>query len=106
MLSIFSCASWPLACHLGRNTFLGLLPNFLLDCLFFIHFLVLSSMNYLCVLEIKPLLVILFTNIFSQSIMYFLKSLFIEFVPKLFLFYYYYFFFFFSGHEACGFLAA
>ena len=43
-------------------------------------------MNYLCVLEIKPLLVILFTDIFSQSIMYFLKSLFFEFVPKLFLF--------------------
>ena len=61
-------------------------------------------MNYLCVLEIKPLLVILFTNIFSQSIIYFLKSLYIEFVPKLFLFYDFFFFSF--DHEACGILTA
>ena len=66
MLSIFSCAHWPSVCLLWRNVYLGLLPIFWLGCLG--GFLLLSCMKCLYILEIKPLLVTSFANIFSQSI--------------------------------------
>ena len=65
MLSIFSCAYWPSVCLLWRNVYLGLLPIFQLGCIFLL--LLLSCMSCLNILEIKPLLVSSFTNIFSQS---------------------------------------
>ena len=48
-----------------RNVYLGLLSIFLLGCLFL---LLLSCMSCLYILEIKPLLVTSFANIFSRSI--------------------------------------
>ena len=56
---------WFLAiCILQRNIYVGLLPIFSLGSLF----LLLNYMSCLHVLEIRPLLVTSFTNIFSQSI--------------------------------------
>ena len=66
ILSISSCASWPSVCLLWRNVYLRLLPIFGLDCLGF--FLSLSCTSHLYILEIKPLLVTSFANIFSQSV--------------------------------------
>ena len=65
MLSIFSCACGPCVCLLWRNVYLGLLPIFQLD---YFLLLLLSCMNCLHILEIKPLLVALFANIFSHSV--------------------------------------
>ena len=67
MLSIFSCAFWPSVFPLWRNVCLDLLPIFWLVCLF-VCFLILSCMNCLYILEIKPLSVPLFANIFSHSV--------------------------------------
>ena len=64
-LSIFSCAYWLFVFLLWRNVCLGLLPIFQLRCLFF---LLLSCMSCLYILEIKPLLVASFANIFSHSV--------------------------------------
>ena len=47
-----------------RNVYLVLLPIFALGCLFF---LILSCMSCLCILEINPLSVDSFANIFSHS---------------------------------------
>ena len=66
MLSSFSCASWPSVCLLWRNVYLDLPPMFWLGCLFVCF--VLSSLSFLYILEINALLVISFTNIFSQSV--------------------------------------
>ena len=63
MLSIFSCASWPSVCLLWWNVYLGLL--LILIGLFV--FLILSSMSCLYILEINPLSVASFANIFSHS---------------------------------------
>ena len=63
MLSIFSCASWPSVCLLWRNVYLGLPPIFRLGYFFFI----LSCVSCLYILEINPLSVALFANIFSHS---------------------------------------
>ena len=57
MLSIFSCASRPPVCLLWRNVYLGLLPIFRLGC-----------MSCLYILEIKPLSIASFANIFSHSV--------------------------------------
>ena len=65
MLSIFSCASWPSVCLLWRNVYLGLLPIFYVVVWVF---LILSCMSCLCILEINPLSVASFANIFSQSV--------------------------------------
>ena len=64
MLSIFSCTSWPSVCVLWRNVYLGLLPIFWLGCLVF---LILSCVSCLHILEINPLSVASFANIFSYS---------------------------------------
>ena len=64
MLSIFSCAYRPSVCFLWRNVYLGLLPIFRLGCL------LLSCMRCLYILEIKPLSVASFANIFSHSVGY------------------------------------
>ena len=61
---LFMCC-WPSVCLLWRNVYLGLLPIFWLSCCFI---LLLRCMNCLYILEIKTLLVILFTNIFSHSV--------------------------------------
>jgi len=65
MLGIFSCASWPPVCLLWRNIYLALL--LISDCGFFFFFLVLSFMNCLDILEVNPLSVASFANIFSHS---------------------------------------
>ena len=64
MLSIFSCAYWP-SVFLWKNVYLGLLPNFQSG---FSLLLLLSCMSCLYILEIKPLLVALFADIFSHSV--------------------------------------
>ena len=65
-LSIFFCPCWPSAYLLWRNVGLGPLPIFF-DWLF-IYFLILSCLSYLHILEINPLLVKSFTNIFPHSV--------------------------------------
>ena len=60
----FSCAFWPSVCLLWRDVYLGLLPIFSLG--FFL--LILSCMSMLYILDINPLLVISFANIFSHSV--------------------------------------
>ena len=64
-MSIFSCAYWPSVCLLWRNVSLDLLPIFRLSCLVF---LLLDYMSCLYILELKPLLVASFANIFSHSV--------------------------------------
>ena len=59
MLSIFSCACWLTVHLLWRNVFLGLLPIFWLG-----FWGVFGCMNYLYILEIKPLLVALICKYF------------------------------------------
>jgi len=63
MLSIFSCVCWPFLCLLWINVSLGIFPFF--DCI--VHFLVLSCMSCLYILEINPLEVVSFAIIFSHS---------------------------------------
>ena len=63
MLSNFSCVCWPSECPLWRNVYLGFLPIFLLGCFFFIF----SFISCLYILEINPLSVASFANIFSHS---------------------------------------
>ena len=55
-------------CLLWKNIYLGLLLTFFLGFLFLFLFLILSCMSCLYILEIKPLLVSSFANIFSQSV--------------------------------------
>ena len=62
ILSVFSCASWASVCLLWRNVYLDLLPTFLF------LFLILSCMSCLYILEINPLLVTSFANIFSHFV--------------------------------------
>ena len=62
-LSIFPCAFWPSVCLLWRNVYLDLAPIF--DWI--ICFLIFSWMSCLYILEINPLLVASFANIFSQT---------------------------------------
>ena len=79
--AFFSCACWPSVC-LWWNIYLGLLPIFWLGCLGV--FFILSCMNYLYILEIKPLLVTSFANIFSKSTGCLFILLLVSFaVPKL-----------------------
>ena len=66
MLGIFSCDFWPSVCLLWRNMYFDL-PIFWSGC-FVLFFLMSSCMSYLCVLEISPLLVSSFANIFSHSV--------------------------------------
>ena len=61
-----SCGFWPSVCLLWRNVCLGLPPVFWFGYFFFL--LLLSCMNYLCILEIKPLSFMLFANVFSHSL--------------------------------------
>ena len=65
MLSLFSHASWPSVCLLWRNVYLVLSSHFLIKLFVF---LLLSCMSCLYILEIKPLSVASFANIFSHSI--------------------------------------
>ena len=66
MLSMFACAYWESVSLLWRNVYLGLLPIFQLDCLFFLLLFLLLSCLY--ILEMKPLSVASFAIIFSNSI--------------------------------------
>ena len=62
--TIFLCALWPSLYLLWRNVYLDLLPIFYWVVLFFI----LNCMSCLYILEINPLLVTSFANIFSHSV--------------------------------------
>ena len=63
MFSIFSWAFWPSGCLLWRNVYLDLLPIFWLG-----YCLISSCMKFFwCLLEINPLSVASFANIFSHS---------------------------------------
>ena len=64
MLSIFACICWPSVYLLWRNVYLGLPPIFGLGCLFFV---VVELYECLYILEINPLSVDSFANIFSHS---------------------------------------
>ena len=58
-------------CLLWRNIHLDLLPFFnhvVWDIYIYIYIYIYVCMNYLCILEINPLLVALFANIFSHSV--------------------------------------
>ena len=69
MLSIFSCACWPSVNLLWKKVYSGLLPIFQLGgVLLLFLFLLLSCINCLYILEIKPLLVASFETIFSHSV--------------------------------------
>ena len=65
MFGIFLCASRPSVCFLWRDVYLGLLPTFLNWIKKYIY--ILSSMNCLYILDMNPLHVSLFANIFSHS---------------------------------------
>ena len=62
MWNIFSCAFWQSVCLPQRNIYLDPLPMFWLSCLFQ-HWA-----RKLYILEINPLSVLLFANIFSHSV--------------------------------------
>ena len=64
MLSIFSCVCWPSVCLHWRNVYLGLPPIFFIGLFVF---LILSCVSCLYILEINPLSVASFVNIFSHS---------------------------------------
>ena len=63
MLSIFSCVCLPLLCLLWKNIYSDILPVFWLGCL-----LMLNYISCLYILDINPLLVMAFENIFSHFI--------------------------------------
>ena len=65
MLSIFSCACWPSVCLLWKMSIQVLCPFF--NWVVWV-FLILRCMSCLYILEIKPLSVASFANIFSQSV--------------------------------------
>ena len=76
MLDIFSCSSWPSVCPPWRNVYLGLPIFEWVICLFHLELL----MN----LEINPLSVTLFANIFSHSVGYLFILFMVSFaVPKI-----------------------
>ena len=67
VLGIFSCDFWPSICLLWRNVYLALVSI----CWFELFaFLILSGMSCLCILEINPLSIASFANIFSHSVGY------------------------------------
>ena len=66
MLSIFSCAYWPLIYLLWRNVCSSPLPIFESD--FFLLLLLLSFRSPLYILDINPFSDIWFSNIFSHSV--------------------------------------
>ena len=70
VLSIFPCAYLPSLCLFWQNAYSGPLPILKLSCLFV--FLILSCMNVLYILDINPLSVISFANIFSHPVVVFL----------------------------------
>ena len=64
LLSIFSRACWPSVCPFEKIAIHVL-------CIFLIRllgFLMLTCMSCLCILDINPLSIILFANIFSSSV--------------------------------------
>ena len=63
ILSIFSHACWPSVCLLWWNVYLSLLPIFQLGCFLL---LLLSSMSFLCILEVKLLSVECVADIFPN----------------------------------------
>ena len=63
MLSVFSCVCWPSLCLLWRNIYFSIPPIVWLGCLFLIW----GCMSCLSILEINPLSVDPFENIFSHS---------------------------------------
>ena len=65
MLSIFSCAYRPSVCLLWRNAYLDLLPIFWWWYLGFWYWIVWAALH---ILEVNPLSVTSFGNIFSHSV--------------------------------------
>ena len=63
MLSIFSCAFCPPVCLLWRNVYVDLPPIFLIGLFVFV---ILSCISCLYILEVNPLSVASFANIFSR----------------------------------------
>ena len=63
MLSIFSCGIWPSVCLLWRNVYLYLLSMFCCIVCFDIELY-----ELFVYLEINPLSVVSFANIFSQNV--------------------------------------
>ena len=66
MWNIFSCAYWPSVCLLWRSVYLGLLLIFWLGCLFLWYWAI--WVVCLCILEITPLLLASFANIFAHLV--------------------------------------
>ena len=64
MFSIFSWVCWPCVCLLWRKVCLGL-PPFFFD--FFFFYIECMNMSCLCILEINPLSVVSYANIFPYS---------------------------------------
>ena len=64
MLNIFSCTYGPSVCLLWKSVYSSVLPMFLIR----LFFLILSCMSNLYILDLNPLLIISFTNIFPHSI--------------------------------------
>ena len=67
MLSIFSCAYWPSICFWKKCQFRASAHSFKLDCSELI-FSILGYMSCLYILDINPLSVISFADIFSLSV--------------------------------------
>ena len=82
MWSIFSCAGWSSACPLWKKMCIHVFcPFFFFDQV--VCFLMLSCKSYLYILNINPLLVISFANIFSHSVDFFVLSMVSFTVQKL-----------------------
>ena len=67
MLSIFSCAYWPSICFWKKCQFRASAHFFKLDCSELLFFSMLGYMSCLYILDINPLSVISFKNIFPHS---------------------------------------
>ena len=66
ILRIFSCAYWLSACLLWKNIHSDHLPIFKLDCL--VWFFYIEFYEFLCILDMNPLLDTLFASVFSHSL--------------------------------------
>ena len=82
MLSIFSCACWPSVCLLWKKCLFRTSAHFLIGLF---AFLMMSCMSCLYNLDINPLSIILFANLFSHLVGYFFILLMVFFVVQKFL---------------------
>ena len=82
MLSIVSCACWPSVCLLWKKCLFRTSAHFLIGLF---AFLMMSCMSCLYNLDINPLSIILFANLFSHLVGYFFILLMVFFVVQKFL---------------------